>query len=66
MQKRYKKEDMPIEIYHLLEEIWDWCDQRADADGDSEGFHANDEMKLQMEIDGLIDFNNKSQWIQEY
>lgn len=52
------------ELVDLLIELKEYMDDRADADGDSEGFHPNKEMTLSIEISdalyglGKIEYGN--------
>ena len=42
------------ELIDLLQRLHDYMGDRADADGSSEGYEANDEMRLMTDIDDML------------
>lgn len=42
------------ELIDLLQRLHEYMDNRADADGSSEGYEANEEMRLMTEIDDML------------
>jgi len=52
------------DIVEALAQAAEYFDNRADADGDSEGFHPNEEMKLQMLCESALEVlpGSGAQW----
>lgn len=50
------------DLIRVLEKCREYFADKADADGDSEGMYANEEMQLQTEVEALLHYLGKKEY----